>query len=373
MKELLGRIKDRLDKGAYVNEASVRIGIIEPILVALGWDTSDPGAVVPEFASEGRRVDYALCSFPLRPAIFIEAKAVGRLEAADRQLFEYAFHVGVPFAVLTDGKSWSFYLPAAQGSYEERRLYHLDLQERTAEEAELYLTRYLSFSRVRDGTAQADAHSDHSSKSNARVAQEMLAKAWSELISEPDPLIIELLVDRAEQLCGIRPTLDSAEKYLLSRPVGFNRSIPAQETRSLPIQGTAGIEEGARARPIRRLDEQSARASAVSAQYRGKQLLARDATGAFLALLRAIIEEFPENIEQVATAARGRSRNHIANSVAEVYPNRPDLASSAVEISPGWFVGTNIANREKFRIIKAASEACGLRLGSDLKFELPNV
>ncbi len=373
MKELLSRIKDRLDKGAYVNEASVRIGIIEPILVALGWDTSDPGAVVPEFASEGRRVDYALCSFPMRPAIFIEAKAVGRLESADRQLFEYAFHVGVPFAVLTDGKSWSFYLPAAQGSYDERRLYHLDIQERTVEEAELYLTRYLSFTRVRDGTAQTDAHSDHSNKANARVAQEMLAKAWNELMAEPDPLIIELLVDRTEQLCGIRPNLDSAEKYLLTRS-GVSAPTPLVQTaKPLPKPSTVFDDANARSKPVRRLDEQSTRASTVSAQYRGQQIQARDATSAFLALLREIIREFPDKIEQVATAARGRSRNHLATSAAEVYPNRPDLASSAVEIVPGWFVGTNIANREKFRIIKAASEACGLRLGSDLKFELPNV
>ena len=55
------------------------------------------------------------------------------LGAADdgvRQALEYAFHTGVPFVVLTDGKTWSFYLPAEQGSYEERRIHKLDLFER---------------------------------------------------------------------------------------------------------------------------------------------------------------------------------------------------------------------------------------------------
>ena len=35
-----------------------------------------------------------------------------------------------PFVVLTDGETWSFYLPAEQGSYEDRRVYKLDLFER---------------------------------------------------------------------------------------------------------------------------------------------------------------------------------------------------------------------------------------------------
>ena len=48
----------------------------------------------------------------------------------------------------------------------------------------------------------------------------------------------------------------------------------------------------------------------------------------------------------IAEAARGSSRNHIAQSEAEIYPARPDLAR-AVEFSPGWLIGLNIANREK--------------------------
>src|SRR5262249_43268218 len=37
------------------------------------------------------------------------------------QALEYAFHIGVPSVVLRDGRTWSFYLPAEEGSYEERR------------------------------------------------------------------------------------------------------------------------------------------------------------------------------------------------------------------------------------------------------------
>ena len=38
------------------------------------------------------------------------------------------------------------------------------------------------------------------------------------------------------------------------------------------------------------------------------------------------------------------------------YPERPDLACHAKEIGLGWFIGCNIANREKKKILRAACE-----------------
>lgn len=364
MKELLSKIGGRLESGSYVNEASVRIGIIEPILASLGWDITDPLTVIPEFSSQGRRVDYALCAFPARPTAFIEAKAVGKVEAADRQLFEYAFHEGVPFAVLTDGRTWSFYLPSAQGSYEDRRLYKLDLQERAPDECERIFTRYLAYNRLRNGEAQSDAQKDYASRANERMAADTLSRAWSELIGEPDPLLIELLVDRTEALCGIRPALEAAEAYLLGKPKA--QVAPTQQPQALAAMKPVSPETYAPSQP------KSEPLNRLVASFRGRQINVKGATSAFLELLRALVGEFPDRIEQIATAAKGRTRNHIARIPEDVYPDRPDLVHAVVELVPGWFVGTNIANREKHRIVKAACEACGIRFGTELIFELPN-
>ncbi len=57
----------------------------------------------------------------------MEVKQPGVAGRADRQLFEYAFHEGVPLAILTDGTTWPVYVPALQGSYDDRRVYLLDL------------------------------------------------------------------------------------------------------------------------------------------------------------------------------------------------------------------------------------------------------
>jgi hypothetical protein len=362
MKELLQKVAGRLESGAYINEAAVRIGIIEPILSSLGWDVTDPLTVQPEYSSQGRRVDYALCAFPARPTVFIEAKAIGKVEAADRQLFEYAFHEGVPFAVLTDGRTWSFYLPSAQGSYEDRRLYKLDLQERAVDECEQNFVRYLEFDLLRSGEAQTDAQKDYASRANERMAADTLSRAWSELISEPDPLLIELLVERTEALCGIRPTLERAEAFLLGKLTGQGPATAQPQ----PVQRLVSPRQPLPPQPK---PEGTRRALA---SFRGRQLAAKDATAGFLELLRALAAEFPDRIEQIATAAKGRTRNHIARIPEDVYPDRPDLIGFVVELVPGWFVGTNIANREKYRIVKAACEACGVRFGTDDVFDLPN-
>ena len=82
---------------------------------------------------------------PQKPLVFIEVKQVGQSGGADKQLFEYAFHEGVPMAILTDGQEWNFYLPGEQGRYQERRVYKLDLLERAPEECAELLSRYLDY------------------------------------------------------------------------------------------------------------------------------------------------------------------------------------------------------------------------------------
>ena len=63
-----------------------------------------------------------------------------------------------------------------------------------------------------------------------------------------------------------------------------------------------------------------------------------------------------------------RRRNHIAHTSREVYPDRPDLGVRARPLPGGWYIGTNISNREKLRILKAACKVCRLEFGNDLKF-----
>jgi predicted type IV restriction endonuclease len=104
MKEDLLDIRDGIKGGRYVNEATVSQGIVQRLLHTLGWPVYDMEVVAPEYSLGSRRVDYALCHPPREPVVMVEVKQIGQSKGANRQLFEYAFHKGVPMAVLTDGQ-----------------------------------------------------------------------------------------------------------------------------------------------------------------------------------------------------------------------------------------------------------------------------
>ncbi len=379
MKNQIDRIRQRLLQGSYPNEAAVSHGVVSPILSALGWDTTDPDQVMPEHTSGRGRVDFALLGSARRPAVFIEVKGVGRSIEGDRQLFEYAFHEGVPLCVLTDGREWSFYLPSGQGTYDDRRVYRLQLDDRDPAECERVLVRYLSHERVKSGAAFDDAQRDYRDLASRREAKDALPKAWAELIAEREELLLELIADKAEVLSGFRPTLDDVASFLLH---GLTQPMAATPDKSARRDNVLSqVSETSRHRdhggvlspstPPTFQNKQPVSGRAVSYRLFGETRSASNANTAFVDILKTLSARHPTKMPELAVAVQGRSRNHIARSPAEIYPARPDLARAS-EIAPGWLVGLNIANREKLSIIRTACDVFGCAFGSDVVLDLPN-
>jgi len=73
LEEHVEEIRAGIRAGRFANEASVSQGIVLRLLHALSWPAYDTRIVCPEFALEGRRVDFALChpaySTPILPPI----------------------------------------------------------------------------------------------------------------------------------------------------------------------------------------------------------------------------------------------------------------------------------------------------------------
>ncbi len=214
VKEDLLDIRSGIKAGRYVNEATVSQGIVQRLLNTLGWPVYDTEVVAPEYSLGTRRADYALCHPPREPVILIEVKQVGQSKGADRQLFEYAFHKGVPMAILTDGQEWNFFLPTEQGDYSERQLYKIDILERDPQEAESSFNRYLEYEAVRSGQAIEAARKDYRNAARKRQAQRTLPDAWAKLIESEDELLMELLADKVEDLCGVKPDPDAVAAFL---------------------------------------------------------------------------------------------------------------------------------------------------------------
>ena len=361
---LIERIRQRLVEFSYVNEASISHGVVMPVLQQLGWDTADRTQLVPEFTVERRRVDFALLGAGRKPSVFVEVKGQGLAAHGDRQLFEYAFHEGVPLCVLTDGAEWNFYLPSAQGSYDDRRVYRLQLDERSAAESEHVLRRYLQRERVRSGAAYEDAQRDYRAAASRREAITILPNAWRELLAEPDATLVSVVSDKAESMCGFRPTEEDVMTFLADPGVSEVRADRASKpavAAAIPANPASSSEP--------RVDGTNRGIDIVAVVF-GEVLRFTSAKDALVGILRTVTSKDPSRLPDLAAAVRGRERNQIARSAREIHPERPDLAR-AVEFTPGWVVDMHLSNRQKARILKALAKIYELPPEA-LRVELPN-
>ena len=363
MQRLLGQIRERLKHGAYVNEAAISHGVVTPILNALGWDIADPRQLVPEYANAGGRVDFALIGLGRRPAVFIEVKAVGKTASGDRQLFEYAFHEGVPLCVLTDGREWSFYVPSGHGSYEERRVYLLQLDQREPLESEAMLIRYLSRERVRDQSAFEDAQRELKAAAGHREAVASVPRAWTDLLANPEDSLLETIAERAEVICGYKPEHADILVYLRSLRSGLAAAAPTGPAFSRPRLATHNDDT---AGP----ETEAAGELQVTFSLFGQHHTCENASFALRELLAVLADLHPELLPALADRVRTPSRNWVANAPEDIAPDRPELCR-ALEFREGWWIGTHLSNRSKMTIIRAAVDVFHLA-PEDLQISLRN-
>ena len=196
--EHINDIQEKLRNGEYPNEAAVSRGIVSRLLDALEWPVYNTQIVFPEYSVESRRVDFALCHPPAKPVAFIEVKQVGNIGGAERQLFEYAFHAGVPIAVLTDGQKWIFFHPIGEGDYKERKVYEMDILKDSAENSAERLNRYLNYNAIKTREAAQSIKTDH----RKRQIDRYLPKAWDELTEG----LFDRVGKKTEELSQYKPT-----------------------------------------------------------------------------------------------------------------------------------------------------------------------
>ena len=229
LKEHINDIQKRLEQNEFTSEAAVRQGIIERLLNVLAWPMYDTKVVFPEYGVEGRKVDYALCNNASTPCVFIEVKRVGNIDEGIKQLFEYAFHTGVPIVVLTDGQKWRFYHPAGEGSYEDRKVVELDLIVEDSEECAKSLNKYLNYELVQTGEVTEVIAEDYKSIVNQRKIEERLPEVWSELVQEQNETLLRVVMEKAKEKVGHEPT----EKQVLTFLKSF-KGKPELERRENP-------------------------------------------------------------------------------------------------------------------------------------------
>ncbi len=362
-------IVNRLRQGRFPNEQSISQGIVLRLLQELDWVTWDTTVVWPEYQTGQGRADFALCHPPTKPAVFIEVKNPGNLEGGVRQGLEYAFHVGVPFVVLTDGKAWSFYLPAEQGSYEDRRVYKLDLFERPVGEAAAALERYLIRSRVESGEALEAARTEYRSRNRRSQARAAIPEAWRELVDKGDEFLVELLTNAVESRAGVRPNENDVAVFLAG--LGGKSVATPMQTKADSLHNVVSAVSAAG--PNSQKTSESSRNGTLT--LKGNTFSYHNAKEAMIIVLRELAKTDSSFLQRCAQhpEAQGRKRRYIARSAEELYPDRPDLRDCRASLPGGWLVSTNLNNVLKINIIKLATEVAGLTFGKDVVVQFEKV
>jgi len=215
------------------DEVAVKQGVILPLLQCLGWNPFDIEEVTPEYTVKGQRVDFALRDRSASEVrVFIEAKkASEELEKHQEQLLKYSFAEGVELAVLTNGVTWWFYLPTQKGRWDQRRFYTIEILDQDPAEVVQRFREFLLRDAVVTGQAQENARKVHRSRQKQQQIDDTLPKAWDKLIGEPEELLVDLLSETTEKLCGFQPERKAVKSFLGGVAEGVQPATPTKSIR----------------------------------------------------------------------------------------------------------------------------------------------
>ena len=240
MPDLIARINRLATDEALLRsvEEATRQAAVLPILSDLGWDWSNLGEVVPEFAVGAGRVDYCLREAN-RSLVLVEVKRAGTdLTNHQEQLLGYAFKEGAHLAVLTDGLVWWLYLPTEPGSWEQRKFFVIDIQRQASEEAAASFERFMSRELVLSGKAVTSARAELTSQERERRIEAALPVAWRQLLSGPDELLVELLADATAGIAGHRPDAETVAQFLSTASPPSGQTAPRPMLPPAPTSAT---------------------------------------------------------------------------------------------------------------------------------------
>lgn len=248
MNEILRDVVIKLSNNVYKNEEHVRLSLVSRILHELGWDLWNPNEVNSEFVvipqEDKTRIDLALFLTPSVPSVFIEIKAVGKLEGnisrIENQLRDYNRNNTALFSIITDGQKWRFYYSQTGGEFSQKCFKTLDLLENDIDDIELSFHSFLSKSEIDNGNAKVEAENYLKLNQKQRAMENALSKARRIIMELPYPSLPQAIVKVVSET-GFSISEEEAfqfvEKFGTKKPV--MESLPfrsPEKSKAMPIQ-----------------------------------------------------------------------------------------------------------------------------------------
>ncbi|MDR3292268.1 MAG: hypothetical protein LBT10_09005 [Methanobrevibacter sp.] len=214
LKNFIMDIKHENEKYYSFSEENTKQKFITPIINYLQWKIFDPKEVSMENQVGNLKVDYSL-KHQNTNKVFIEAKRVSeKLEKHQEQLLTYSFKEGVKIAILTNGLKWWFYLPLNEGSWEKRRFHIIDIEEDETENIVKNFITFLGKNNVINGRAIENAEKHYETNKIQGLIDSNISKVIEDLLSNPTPEFLEILLPLTEKKTGIETDYGSIKKSL---------------------------------------------------------------------------------------------------------------------------------------------------------------
>ncbi|MBI5474866.1 MAG: type I restriction enzyme HsdR N-terminal domain-containing protein [Ignavibacteriae bacterium] len=207
MIETIDDICSKLSEGIYYNEEHVRVCIVLRLLNELGWDIWNPTEVNTEYKpvryEDATRVDIALFCNSFSPAVFIEVKAVGRIEGElariEQQLRDYNRNNTAEFSFITDGQKWRLYYSQTGGEFSQKCFKTFDLLEEETEDIARFLQLFLSKEKLVNGEGRQEATTYLRLSQRQRALEDSFPKAKRISQEPPFPRLPDALMNLMRQ------------------------------------------------------------------------------------------------------------------------------------------------------------------------------
>ena len=239
---------------ASLDEARTKQGVVLRLLSLAGWNAFDLSEVTPEYTVGARRVDYAL-RIDAASKVFIEVKKPSEdLQNHQQQLLDYCFKEGVGLAALTNGRTWWLYLPLREGSWEQRRFLTIDLESQDPEVVQERFLQFLSRNEVKTAKAVHAAEEIMKSQIKLGTIRMTLVRAWNDIVQTPDGLLVDLIAEATERMCGFKPDTEIVAGFLEQHLPSLLVSTPTVASRpAAPVQPATASERPTKDIPKRGL------------------------------------------------------------------------------------------------------------------------
>ena len=163
----------------------------------------------------------------LRPAVFCEVKAVGKLagsiDLAERRLRDYNRNNQAEISVLTDGRLWRFYLAGAAGEFGQKCFEAFDVlsAELSIDDLEKKFRSFLSRENLLNGSAVDQAKVFLRRTDDQRTMFDVLPIALRDAELDPTTSKVDCFIQRCSER-GVSCAKEDARQFILN-----SRAVPA--------------------------------------------------------------------------------------------------------------------------------------------------